>query len=105
MTYQDILTTEPENGKRAGAQLVDVRGREEDLSGHLPGALNLPLSELTGREHDVPAAALPIRASGNPSTRAAAYLTAQGRTDLMNLSGGTLAWMCEGGELSAGEQP
>ncbi len=105
MTYQDILTTELEARKRAGAQLFDVRGREEDLSGHLPGALNLPLSELTGREHDVPANALLICASGNRSARAAAYLTAQGRTDLMNLSGGTLAWMREGGELNVGEQP
>lgn len=31
---------------KAGAQVVDVRSREEFASGHLKGSINIPLSEL-----------------------------------------------------------
>jgi rhodanese-related sulfurtransferase len=30
-----------------GAQLVDVLGRDEYAHGHIPGAVNIPLKELT----------------------------------------------------------
>lgn len=105
MTYQDIFTAELETKKREGARLIDVRERDEYLTGHIPGAVNLPLSELAGREHDIPSPAVLICASGNRSSQAATYLAAQGKTGLMNLSGGTLAWMREGRELNRGEQP
>lgn len=105
MTYQDIFTTELEQKKREGAALVDVREREEYLTGHIPGAVNLPLSELAGREDEITPATVLICASGNRSSQAAAYLVSQGQTGLMNLSGGTITWMREGRELNQGEQP
>lgn len=105
MTYQDIFTTELEGKKREGARLVDVREREEYAAGHIPGAVNLPLSELVGREDDIRPNTVLICASGGRSSQAAAYLTAQGKTGLMNLSGGTAAWIREGRDLNRGEQP
>lgn len=105
MTYQDIFTTEIESKKREGAQLVDVRERDEYLGGHLPGAVNIPLSELAGRETEVLSPAVLICASGNRSSQAAAYLATQGNTGLMNLSGGTTAWLREGRAVNSGEQP
>ncbi|UBV44146.1 rhodanese-like domain-containing protein (plasmid) [Deinococcus taeanensis] len=105
MTYQDIFTAELETKKREGAQLIDVRERDEYLTGHIPGAVSLPLSELAGRENDISSPAVLICASGNRSSQAAAYLAAQGKTGLMNLSGGTLTWMREGRDLNRGEQP
>jgi len=35
------------------AVLIDVRARESYAEGHIPGALNLPASELEGRVPDV----------------------------------------------------
>lgn len=105
MTYQDIFTAELETKKREGAHLIDVREADEYAAGHIPGAVNVPLSELADREKDIPSSAILICASGNRSSQAAAYLAAQGKTSLMNLSGGTMTWMREGRELNRGEQP
>ena len=105
MTYQDIFTTELESKKREGAQLIDVRESGEYAQGHIPGAVNLPLSELVGREDEIEPNTVLICASGNRSSQAAAHLAAQGKTGLMNLSGGTTAWLREGRDLNCGEQP
>lgn len=105
MTYQDIFSNELDGKKREGAQLIDVREREEYATGHIPGAANLPMSELVGREDEIGPNTVLICASGNRSSQAAAYLASQGKDGLMNLSGGTVAWMREGRELSRGEQP
>ena len=105
MTDQDIFTTELESKKRGGARLVDGREREKYAAGHVPGALNLPLSELVGREDETRPNTVLICASGNRSSQAAAYLASQGKTGLMSLSGGTAAWLREGRELNPGEQP
>lgn len=105
MTHQDIFTTELETRRREGAHLIDVRESDEYLAGHIPGAVNLPMSTLVGREDEVPTPAVLICASGNRSSQAAAHLAGQGRTDLMNLSGGTLAWKREGRELNLGSRP
>lgn len=105
MTYQDIFTTELEGKKREGARLIDVREREEYAQGHIPGAVNLPLSELVGREDEIRPNTVLICASGNRSSQAAAHLASLGRTGLMNLSGGTTVWMREGRDLNRDDQP
>lgn len=105
MTYQDMFTTELERKKREGAPLIDVRERGEYIQGHIPGAVNLPLSEFVGREDEIGPNTILICASGNRSSQAAAHLAAQGKTGLMNLSGGTTVWLREGRDLHRGEQP
>lgn len=105
MTYQDIFTNELETRRREGAHLIDVRERDEYAAGHIPGAVNLPLSELAGREDEVPEGAVLICASGNRSSQAATYLAGQAKPGLMNLSGGTVSWMRGGRALHTGEQP
>lgn len=105
MTYQDIFTTELEGKKREGARLIDVRERDEYVAGHIPGAVNLPLSELVGREDEIGPHTVLICAGGNRSSQAAAYLASRGTAGLMNLSGGTVAWTREGRQLNRGEQP
>lgn len=105
MTYQDIFTTELAARRREGARLVDVRERGEYEAGHIPGAINLPLSELAGREDEIGPNTVLICASGNRSSQAAAYLASLGKTSLLNLSGGTAAWVREGRDVTWGEQP
>lgn len=105
MTYQDIFTTELGGKGRGGAWLIDVREREEYVAGHIPGAVNLPLSELVGREDEIEPNTVLICASGSRSSQAAAHLAFLGRTGLMNLSGGTTVWAREGRDLNCGEQP
>ncbi|WP_221090880.1 rhodanese-like domain-containing protein [Deinococcus aquaedulcis] len=105
MTYQDIFTTELDGKKRHGARLIDVREREEYVAGYIPDAVNLPLSELVGREAEIGPKTVLVCASGNRSSQAAAYLASQGKTDLMNLSGGMAAWRREGRAVHQGEQP
>jgi rhodanese-related sulfurtransferase len=44
----------------AGARLVDVRSPGEFASGHLPGALNIPVGELASRTNEVGAKDRPV---------------------------------------------
>ncbi|MFD6135845.1 FAD-dependent oxidoreductase [Isoptericola sp. NPDC060257] len=78
----------------AGALVLDVRTPQEVATGHLPGALHIPHTELRGRLDEVRAAAAgrPVRvlcASGVRSAIAHRVL-AQAGLDSASLSGGTL---------------
>ncbi len=77
-------------------QLVDVREVDEYEAGHVPGAINLPLSELLERygELDKDTAYHIICQSGGRSVQACAFLDKEGY-DVTNLTGGTGAWMGE----------
>ena len=87
----------------AGAELIDVRERDEYDEAHVPGAWLLPLSELADRVDDVPSdhPVLLICKSGARSMRAAEVLAAQGR-DVTNVAGGTMAWMASGRDIATG---
>ena len=105
MSYTDIFTAELESKVREGAKVYDVRERDEYASGHIPGAVNVPLSELAGRENEIQCPAIVVCQAGGRSARAATHLAEQGKTDIMNLVGGTGAWMQEGRDVRSGEQP
>lgn len=105
MSYEDIFTAELESKLREGATLYDVREADEYVQGHIPGAVNIPLSTLVGREAEIGTPAVLVCLSGGRSSQAAGYLAGQGKTGLMNLTGGTMGWMREGREVRAGDQP
>ncbi|WP_415803574.1 FAD-dependent oxidoreductase, partial [Isoptericola cucumis] len=78
----------------SGALVLDVRSKAEFVTGHLPGALNVPHTELRERLAEVraEAAGRPVRvlcASGVRSAIAHRVLTQSG-LDSASLSGGTL---------------
>ncbi|MGT2801528.1 Rhodanese-related sulfurtransferase [Streptococcus henryi] len=78
---------------QGGVNLVDVREADEFAAGHVPGAVNLPLSEFAGRYTEL-AADKPyhiICQMGGRSAQACAFLDAQGY-DVTNVDGGTVAW-------------
>jgi rhodanese-related sulfurtransferase len=71
-----------------GAKLLDVRTAAEFEAGHLSGALNLPLSELSARLSSLGARDYPIVlycASGTRSAVARSILKGQGFTQVYNL--------------------
>jgi phage shock protein E len=54
----------------AGAKLVDVRMPDEFASGHVPGAVNIPLHELSSRLSEI----------GPPSTKVVVYCRSGSRS-------------------------
>lgn len=75
-------------------QLVDVREAVEVAAGTIPGAANIPLGELPVRLHELNSdrPVVLLCRSGGRSTQAARFLTANGFADVVNLSGGMLAY-------------
>ena len=73
--------------------LLDVREPHEVAAWAIPGALNIPLAELSLRSTEVPRQrkVVTVCAAGNRSAVAAAMLAGAG-WDVANLSGGMAAW-------------
>jgi phage shock protein E len=71
-----------------GARLVDVRTPGEFDAGHLPGAVNIPLSDLERRMRELEPKDAPIVLycrSGSRSASAASVLKSAGYSDVRNL--------------------
>jgi rhodanese-related sulfurtransferase len=80
-----------------GAPVLDVREPAEFRKGHVPGATNIPMGQLTARlgEIDRDRPVHVVCASGNRSSAMADVLTAAG-FDAINVAGGTSAWIRSG---------
>jgi rhodanese-related sulfurtransferase len=81
--------------------LVDVRQPEEFTAppGHLPGAVNVPLADLSGRAGELAARREPVVLvckTDRRSARAATELLAAGLRDVAVLRGGTDGWHRQG---------
>lgn len=75
-------------------RIIDVREPDEFRAGHIPGAQNIPLSQLPGalgRLRPTEEIVLVCR-SGNRSRAAQRFLAAQGFDRAINLTGGMLRW-------------
>ncbi|MCU1542634.1 MAG: sulfurtransferase [Microbacteriaceae bacterium] len=79
------------------ATIIDVRESYEFAAGHVPGAVNMPLSELADRVGDVATsgAVHVICQSGGRSAQATGFLTEQG-INAVDIAGGTSAWIAGG---------
>jgi len=85
--------------KGAAFTLIDVRSPEEYQAGHVPGAKLVPLNTLMAHVSAFPEQGdvFLICRSGARSAQAADYLARQyGRSNLINIEGGTMAWMQAG---------
>ncbi len=79
-------------------QLIDVREVDEYEAGHLPDAVNIPMSEFQARSDEI-AMDKPlvlVCASGARSGMVAEFMTASGHDDVYNLIDGTKGWMKRG---------
>jgi rhodanese-related sulfurtransferase len=94
ITVSELLAKTVSN---TGPQCVDVRSASEFASGHVPGAMNIPLEQIERRIDDL-ARNLPIVLICQSGARArmAAELLQACRKDLAVLAGGTSAWIKAG---------
>lgn len=82
--------------RRPRAALVDVRGRDEYATAHIPGSINIPLDELPARLNDVPNTTVYLLCgSGKRSGQAAVLLAGRGY-DVVNVAGGITEWYRSG---------
>jgi rhodanese-related sulfurtransferase len=86
------------------AYVIDVREPAEYVSGHVPGALLIPLGTLGVRAAEFPRGRTVyiVCASGNRSLRAAQALADSG-FDAVSVAGGTSAWIRSGRAVVTGE--
>ncbi len=82
--------------------LLDVREDDEWAAGRAPGALHVPMSEITARVGELPAGRriAVVCHLGGRSARVTAWLRAQG-VDARNVTGGMAAWGRAGLPLEA----
>lgn len=84
---------------RTGTPLIDVRERDEFAAGHVPGAVNLPMSELGEHLEELPAEAFDVICqAGGRSARVVEALEARGY-DATNVEGGTGEWIAQGRDI------
>ena len=95
-----------ESGPRL--QLIDVRRPAEYDSGHAPGAFAAPLAKFRetlptmGLDTEIPSAI--ICAGGYRSSAATSIARQLGFTNLLNVTGGTTAWIKAGYEVEVPTQ-
>lgn len=81
---------------RVDVPLVDVRERDEFAAGHVPGAVNLPMSEIGSRLEELPEGAFDVICqAGGRSARVVEALAERGY-DATNVEGGTGEWIASG---------
>lgn len=85
----------------ADYDLIDVREVDEYTDGRIPGAINIPLSEIQARYEEITKdkPVVLVCARGGRSGQAATFMAAQGYDNLINLDGGTMGWIQEGYEV------
>ncbi|WP_298337032.1 rhodanese-like domain-containing protein [Ferrimicrobium sp.] len=80
-------------------EIIDVREEWEYAAGHVPGAVNVPLSSLADNLDAIPNTRhYVICASGGRSLRAAEALRSAGY-ESVSVAGGTIAWINRGNEV------
>lgn len=93
---QTITAEEVKTRLDKGEQLIiiDVREDDEVALGSLPGAKHIPLGQIPARLEEIPndRETIIVCRSGNRSSMALEFLKTHGYNNLVNLSGGMLAW-------------
>lgn len=81
---------------RDGVPLIDVREEDEYAAGHVPGAVNLPMSKIGDLLDQLPAEPFDVICqAGGRSARVVEALEARGY-EATNVEGGTGEWIAAG---------
>ncbi len=86
------------SGDSGAFQFIDVREEEEYTAAHIPGAINIPLSEFAARVDEISedSPVLLVCNTGVRSSQAALFMASMGYDELYNLEDGTKGWMKKG---------
>lgn len=94
MPMREHAVTDYESLLGDNVQVVDVREPEETDAGTLPNVILIPLGDIPARmgELDSSKTILVVCKAGGRSAKAGQFLVQNGFGDVVNLSGGMLAW-------------
>jgi rhodanese-related sulfurtransferase len=79
--------------------LIDVREPDEFAAGHVPGAVNMPMSTFNPAAMPASTPDKPVVVmcrSGNRSSQVEAFLANNGRADVRNFKGSMIEWTAKG---------
>ena len=95
-SVDDISFDEVRQRLQAGSiTLIDVREPDEFAAGHVPGAVNMPMSKFNPATLPASKAEKPVVVmcrSGNRSGQIEAFLAKNGREDVRNFKGSMIEW-------------
>jgi rhodanese-related sulfurtransferase len=105
VSVPEIDVTELARRHADGAFVLDVRQPDEYEAGHVPGAVLVPLGDLSDRRGEIPGdrPLLVICKSGGRSAKAVEVLAGAGY-DATNVAGGTMAWIDAGHPVVEGPE-
>lgn len=106
VTIDEVTADELESALQDGVRLIDVRQPDEYEEAHVPGAVLVPLAAVADRlrEFDPDGVTYVICRSGARSMKACELAAADGLR-VVNVAGGTLAWIASGRDVVTGDQP
>jgi rhodanese-related sulfurtransferase len=100
ISFGDVTVEEAKSLVESNVSLiiVDVRTREEYDSGHIEGAILIPVSELEGRMNELSKEEelLIYCRTGNRSSNSVNILKANGYTKIFHMNDGIIAWIQAG---------
>ena len=107
-SYTEISVTEFSEQFTEEIFLIDVREIDEYLSGHVPGAILIPLNEVPNRVEEFRnpngGPTFVICKVGGRSASACDFLANQSLS-VINIAGGTMGWIMQGNDVVEGSQP
>ena len=107
MSVQEISVNELIELVESGSLVVDVREPDEYVSGHIPGAILVPLSTVLENSSEFVSedTVYVVCRSGGRSMQACELLHDNGIVNVINVAGGTMGWISLGIEVVIGENP
>ena len=107
MAINEISANELTSFVENGSLVVDVREPDEYESGHIPGAILVPLSTVLSNtsEFESDETVYVVCRSGGRSMQACEILHEVGISNVVNVAGGTMGWISLGNEIVTGEHP
>lgn len=106
MSIHEINVDDLDAALAASARIVDVRETAEYIDGHVPGAIHVALGTVPDHvdEFRSDGPTYIVCRSGGRSMRACEFLAQHG-LDVVNVAGGTMAWISSGRPVVEGDQP
>ena len=107
MSVQEISVNDLVDLVESGSLVIDVREPDEYASGHIPGAILVPLSTVLQNSGEFLSedTVFVVCRSGSRSMQACELLHDNGIVNVVNVAGGTMGWISLGNEVVTGENP